>query len=356
VLFRSDNPDDQETVRKNKYTRRKNTSVIKKSARVGIKDDDVKKSKSKKTLNIKNTVKKGRGRPRKTPKKEPIPRKGISRKPSIPDNFVELIYDQPVVFKKIFQFFKALAASQIQIIFRPKDIIFYTEDHHQRSKIRIKIDASKVNHYYCKDILDIGISSREMDLILNKVDKEYTTIVLISGESTRERTINLALENDIQIDELHTIELINPSYKMDNEEEFIDEDYMITFELPSKYFRKTINDIKTMSNELSIIQNAPNKPLVFEYLTQNKKIQSEHTVKNNSKIKLKSNLEQGSIFRIDMHIEDIKPISSSQISEEVMILIDENKSLMTRSFIDNGTVEIKTLTEIIDERPADELN
>lgn len=298
--------------------------------------------------------KKGPGRPRKTPKKEPIPRKGISKNAMATDGFIEVLYDQPVIFKKIFQFFKAIAASQIQVIFRPKEIIMYTQDHYQKSKIRVKIDANKINHYYCKDTIDIGLSSKELELILNKIDKEYSSIILISYLSSKQRSVDLILDNDMQIDEIHTIDLITPNYKMENEIEFVDENYTIKFELPSKYFRKTVNDIKTMSSELSITQEDLNSPLIFEYLTPNKKIQSKHTVKNNEKIKLQSGLtEDSESFRVDIKIDYLKPIASSQIAEEVAILVDENKYLMTKSYIDNKTVEIKTLTEIIDERPEE---
>ena len=298
--------------------------------------------------------KKGPGRPRKTPKKEPIPRKGISKLATANDGFIEVLYDQPIIFKKIFQFFKAIAAAQIQVIFRPKEIIMYTQDHHQKSKIRVKIDTNKINHYYCKDTIDIGLSSKDLELILNKVDKEYSSIILISYLASKQRSVDLILDNDMQIDEIHTIDLIIPNYKMENEIEFVDENYTIKFELPSKYFRKTINDIKTMSTELSITQEDINSPLIFEYLTPNKKIQSKHTVKNNEKIKLQSNLSEDSeSFRVDIKIDYLKPIASSQIAEEVIILVDENKYLMTKSYIDNKTVEIKTLTEIIDERPED---
>ena len=239
-------------------------------------------------------------------------------------------------------------------MFRPKEIIFYAEDHHGKSKIRVKIDATKINHYYCKDVLDIGISSREMELILNKIDKDYGAILLISSVNTKNSCIDLTLENDIQIDELHTIKLVNLTKKMENETSFIDENYTVSFELPSKYFRKTINDIKTMSTELSITQENMNSPLVFEYSNENCKIHSKHTVKNNEKIKLKSNLEEEESFRIDLHIEYIKPISASQIADEITIFADENKDFMTKAFIDDKTVEIKTLTEIIDERSEDD--
>ena len=305
-----------------------------------------------KKKSVKSPIKKGPGRPRKNPKKEPIQKKGISKTPINNEEYIEFLYDQPMILKKIFQFFKLLSATQIQILFRPKDIIFYAIDHHNVSKIRIKIDASKLNHYYCRAPLDIGISSKDMELILNKVDKDYTSIVMLSTNGSTQRNITIILENDIQINEIHTIELIGHYNKMENEDIFSDDEYVINFNFPSKYFRKTINDIKSMSSQLSIIQEDNKSPLVFEYLTQNKKIQSKHIVKQHEKIRLVSELDDSDSFRVDVKIDYINPISKAQISDDIYILVDENKPFMTKTYIDDKTVEIKTITEIIDNRSS----
>ena len=310
-------------------------------------------TKAKKTAKN-TTVKRGPGRPPKNQKKEPLPRKGIQRSPQNPDSFVEVLYDQPVIMKKIFSFFKSVAAAEIQMIFRPKDIIFYAIDHNEKTRIRIRVDAEKLNFYYCRDILDVGISQKEMEMILNKVDKDYSSIVILSDISTTRRNLTLVFENDIQIDELHRIDLIAAYNKMEDESMFIDEDYAIKFTFPGKYFKKTVSDIKSMSSQLSITQEDNESPLIFEYLTENKRIQSKHTVKDSSKIKLESNLAAGETFRVDVCIDYLKPISSSQIADDITILVDENKSFMTKAYIDGGTIEIKTLTEIIDDRPEDE--
>lgn len=309
-------------------------------------------SKAKKTT--KTTVKRGPGRPPKNQKKEPLPRKGIQKSPQNPDSFVEVLYDQPVIMKKIFSFFKSVAAAEIQMIFRPKDIIFYAIDHNEKTRIRVRVDAEKLNFYYCRDVLDVGISQKEMEMILNKVDKDYSSIVILSDISTTRRNLTLVFENDIQIDELHRIDLIAAYNKMEDESSFTDEEYTIKFTFPGKYFKKTVSDIKSMSSQLSITQEDNESPLIFEYLTENKRIQSKHTVKDSSKIKLESNLADGETFRVDVCIDYLKPISSSQIADDIMILVDENKSFMTKAYIDGGTIEIKTLTEIIDDRPEDE--
>jgi hypothetical protein len=313
------------------------------------------KAKAKKTKKVKSTVKKGPGRPRKIPKKEPIPRKGIAKSPTSSDDHIELLYEHPELFKKVFQQLKQLAASQVQVLFRPKDIIFYSVDHHKKTRIRIKINASKLNHYYCKSDLDIGIRSKDMELILNKVNKDYNSIIILSAVGSTQRTITIVLENDMQIDEKHDVSVIAQYDKMENEDAFIDEDYTIKFQLPSRYFRKMISDIKTMSNKLGIVQEDSESPLTFEYLNTNKKINSKHTVKNSEKISLESSLEEDESFRVDVRIEYIKPISAAQIADagSITIMVDEEKEFMTKACIDNGTIEIKTLTEIIDERPED---
>jgi uncharacterized pyridoxamine 5'-phosphate oxidase family protein len=200
------------------------------------------------------------------------------------------------------------------------------------------------------------LSEKELEVILNKVDGGYSNIILLSTVGNIQKHITLILDNDIQIDEMHSIDLIGQYKRMDSkiESEFVDENYMLKFTLPGRYFRKTINDIKSMSQQISITQEDFEAPLVFEYNTTNKKTRSKHTVKNPDKIKLVTNLKDGDMFRVDMKVDHIKPISSAHIADEITILVDENKKFMTVAYIDNGTIEIKTLTKIVDKRPIKE--
>jgi hypothetical protein len=292
----------------------------------------------------------GPGRPRKNPKKEPIPKKGISKTPIDPEHVVEFMYDNPLMIRKIVAFFKSIAAQQIQIIFRAQDIIMYAKDHHEKSHIRIRIDATKLNHYYCKTNLDIGIAQKDLEMVLNVVDKDYNSIVIVSKKATIQEKITVILENSIEIDENQDIELIGQYNHMDNEQIFINETYTIYWQWSGKYFKKFINDIKTISDDFAIIQERCDKPLMFSHCSVNRKIHKAYIVKNSGKIKLKSKLLGDDSFRIDMRVEYIKPISSAHIADDILILVDENKPLMTKAMIDNGVIEIKTLTEIIDDR------
>ena len=295
-------------------------------------------------------VKKGPGRPRKTPKKEPIPRDGISDTPQDHDHVVEFLYEQPLILKKIISFFCSLAASQIQIIFRPTDVIFYSHDHHGKTHIRVKIDANKLNHYYCKNTVDIGLNCRDLALIFNIPDKDYNSVIMLITKNNVQKHIDIIMENDIQIDEHHTIDVVGRYIKMNDEADFIDDDYTITFNLPGKYFKKTISDIRTISKQLSIQQDDEDADLEFCYNSSNKKVRSRHVFKNSGKVKLASKLKEGYSFRVDVKVDYIRPISSANIADRITVMVDEDKKLMTCSSKDNNTIEIKTLTEIIDFR------
>jgi hypothetical protein len=306
-----------------------------------------KKKRSTESKTKEKSVKKGPGRPRKIPKKEPIPRKGIAKTPSDSAHSIEFLYDQPIILKKIIAFFKSLASSQIQIIFRKEDIIFYAPDHYKKSRIRVRIDAHKINHYYCAHEVSIGINGKDIELVLNKVDKEYSGIYLLMTSDNTQKNITIMMENDIQIDEEHLIDLVGDHPHMENEEEFISEDYMINFTLPGRYFKKSINDIKAIACNMSVQQIDKDQPLEFGYVSDNKKIRCRNIIRNTNKVKFESRLKANDTFRIDIKVDHIKPISSAHITDDIMIFVDENKKFMTKALIDNGTVEIKTLTDLI---------
>ena len=294
--------------------------------------------------------KKKPGRPRKTPVKQPRKRNGIVLEPKDPFNYIEFLYDRPLIFKKIWQFFKLMAVGKIQIIFRKKEIIFWGEDHYKKSKIRFKINANNINHYYCNSELDIGIFSKNPELIMSTIDKTYNSIILLSKRDSIQKDFRVILNNDIEIDESHKVELIGDYSKIENEDRFNnDNEYQLKFELPGKYFKKMISDIQTFSNEITIRKDGKNDPLIFEYSKNDKKIISYHIVQNDKNIKLVSNIEDES-FRVSFKIDYIKPISSALLSENITIYAHENKPLLFYINMDKDTIELKILTEVVNNR------
>jgi hypothetical protein len=294
--------------------------------------------------------KKKPGRPRKNPLREPKPRNGIVTTAKDDTNFIEFLYDKPLIFKKLWQYFKLMAVEKIQILFRKNEVILWSEDHHKKSTMRVRIDVDKINHYFCEDELDIGILCKNPELIMSTIDKTYTSILFVSKHNFIQKDIRVRLSNEIEIDESHRIELIGEYDKINNENKFTDEDYTIKFTLPGRYFKKMISDIKAFSDQVTIRQDGPDEPLLFEYIKNDKKIKSYHIVRNNKTINFTSKLTADDSFRIGFKIDYVRPISSSLLSENVTIYAHENKPLMFSIMMDKQTVELKILTEIIDDR------
>jgi hypothetical protein len=301
---------------------------------------------------VKTLVKKKKrpGRPRKNPIREPKPRNGIVSQPTDASNFMEFLYDKPIIFKKLWQYFKLMAVDKIQIIFRKDEIIMWGEDHHKKSKMRVRIDATKINHYYCKDELDIGMNCRNPELVMTKIDKTYSSLLFLSKVGYVQKDLRAILKNDIEIDESHKIELIGEYQKIEGEHMFLDEDYPIKFELPGRYFKKMISDIRAFSDQITLRQDSYDESLIFEYTTQDKKINSENIVRNNKMIKFTSTIQEEDTFRTSFKIDYVKPISSALLSENITIYAHEQKPLMFIVRMDNDTIELRILTKIIDER------
>ena len=294
--------------------------------------------------------KKKPGRPRKTPIREPRVRIGIVQQPKDCSNYMEFLYDKPLLFRKIWQYFKLMSVDKLQIIFRRNDVIMWCTDHHKKSRMLIKINPNNLNHYYCPEDLDIGLSCKNPEIIMSKIDKTYTNILFLSKIGNNQRDIRIILNNEIEIDESHKIELIGEYDKLEDENLYTNTEYMIKFELPCRYFKKMISDIKSFSDQMTIRQDGISEPLVFEYTTSDKKIKSYHVVRNNKNIKFVSHLTGNDTFRVSFKLDYIKPLSSSVLSENITIYAHENKPLLFKVTMDKGTLELNVLTDIIDER------
>lgn len=289
------------------------------------------------------------GRPRKKMAQLPKPRNGIVMNPSDAQHYIEFLYDKPLIFKKLWQFFKLMAVDKLHLNFKKDSIIIYCSDHHKKSYIRVKIDCTKVNHYFCEKELDIGLLAGNPSLIMSTIDKSYNSILFLSTHDNIQKNIQIILKNDIDIEETHKIELIGEYDKNINDEKFVDENYAIKFKLSGKYFKKMISDVRTFSDQLSIRQDSVDDNLMFDYIKHDKKIKSLHIIKNSASINLRSALGEDDTFRTSIKIDYIKPISSALLSEHIEIYADENKPLKFIIQLDE-CIQMSILTEIIDNR------
>jgi len=144
-------------------------------------------------------IKKRPGRPRKTAPQQPKPKLGIVNSPQDDCHHIEFLYDDPSVFKKLWAFFKAMSVDKLHMIFTKENIFIYCVDHHMKSQIRVKIDCSKVNHYYCKEYIDIGLQCKNPELIMGTIDKSHHSILILSTNNNAQKNIQIVLKNYLYV-------------------------------------------------------------------------------------------------------------------------------------------------------------
>lgn len=289
--------------------------------------------------------KKKPGRPRKKPLKKPLKRNGISGSPLNIENCVEMIYDMPSVFKRIFTLFKSMAVKEICMEFKEHTIDILTTDHLKKSHIKVVIKCDKINHYYCKEPIKSYLNPKNMEKIIQVLDKNYMSIAFVLKSITNRSVLNIIFKNDIKIDEFREIDLIQASNTI-FDISFDSINYPIKFVLPSKYFKKFINDIGSFSDTLTIDKIGCSS-LTFSYTSKDKTVKSKHIVQSPESIELVSLVSDDDIFSSSIQIDYIKPLSSSLLSDYVSIAADTHKNMIFKVDVDNKTIEILVNTNTI---------
>jgi len=294
--------------------------------------------------------KKKPGRPRKNPEKTEKPILGIVESPEHSSSLIEMVHNNCVIFKKIFALLKSLATENLQITFRKDCVIIWCLDHHKGNEVRICIDANKCVRYYCEKEKCLTLNSKDLGLIIARSDKSYNTITFrsLKDGSAYRRQLGVILRNeDDGLDEESTVELSSEKPGMEDEKRFLDtEKYMISLVITGKYYKKMISDVKNSgASEISAIQDLQDKPLIFKYISGNKKVVTKNIFRKKEKVKFTSSLKDSENFRVSFSHTYIEPISSSMLSENVKLYLDETKPILTILYPDPG-IEIRVLTKI----------
>jgi hypothetical protein len=295
---------------------------------------------------VPSVIKKNKpGRPRKKPLKKPLKRNGISENPLNEENCMEMIYDMPSVFKRIFTLFQSMAVKESCMEFKEKTIDILTTDHLKKSHIKVVIKCDKINHYYCKEPIKSYMNPKNMEKIIQVLDKNYMSIAFVLKTITNRSILNIIFKNDIKIDEYREIDLIQASNTEYNVS-FDSTNYPIKFALPGKYFKKFINDISSFSDTLTI-NKIGSSSLTFSYTSKDKTVKSKHIVQSPESIKLVSLVSDDDIFSSSVQIDYIKPLSSSLLSDFVSISADTHKNMIFQVDVDNKTIEILVNTNTV---------
>lgn len=314
-------------------------------------------------------VKKRPGRPRKVVDRPSIPREGLVKLPQqyelLKDtgevNIVELLYDKPAMFKKIFNLFHSMGAESIRLKFDLDGIKLYSTDHVGKSHIYVEILGKRMNRYYCDHAYEVGISSSNFKKIMQTLNKDNSKIQLCVQKMYENSKVQLALYNDI-VDESsvydNDIDHVDPFDWTILAKKLSDEaNYPVKFELPFTYFKRKVGYCKVLSEIIRIEKNG-DEDLKLSYTYTDKRGEHSTNFKSPAKINLRSKVKPMEIFSTSVYIEHIKALSASLIAETIHISADKEKDLIFTALLDEdedgknrkfGTEKciIKVMTEVV---------
>lgn len=284
------------------------------------------------------------GRPRKYPVKKNVTRNGLCNIALNNTNKIEVVYDSISSFKSIFLLFKSMAVKDLCMEFTSDTLQIYASDHLNKSNVRVVIDCTKINHYFCEEPHKIYLEPTSVERIIQTLDKMHNSINISVKSADRNNTITFVFKNDLKIDECHEVSTIHIEDIIQTD--FTTESYPIKFSIPSKYFKKFINDASCFSDSINITKIGI-EPLVFGYSSRDKIVKSRRVVTSGHTIDLVSTIGAEDIFSVCILLEYVKPISTILLSEKINICADTHRNLILSMKSDDGAMSVEVAVGIV---------
>jgi hypothetical protein len=295
--------------------------------------------------------KKKPGRPRKIPLKEKPKRNGIIKEPTSKNSLIEFHYDQPGEIKKIIgTFCKHLECKKLSFIFTPSDMYIYTRNHRETNDARIKFVGSKVNSYYCgKKELEIAIKYENLELITSKINKNCESISFIVTSKDQDKYFYIIIKNTNCRPKYIEMDIMAEFKKCDFRDRFdYDDDPVLEFQMNGKDFKQAIDDTKGFENKWTIEKLSKEDSLSFKYDSPNKQVRVKEIPENIESLSIVDRIPKKDIFSVSYFVSDLKPTSTSQLSEMVKLYIWKNRPMIISADIDNKTIIVDVVINIVD--------
>ncbi len=298
-------------------------------------------------------IKRPVGRPKMVkPSPQPVQRNGIVAEPIVSAHVLELVYDEPMNIKKIFNLFKLVDMRDIRIEFKLSGVRISGSGHLKHNFIELTIDSNKMTQYYCKHNIIMIIDQRNLEKIVQKIDKSYNSIYFIAKQDSFMKELNIVLHDQKQgIKEYHTISLLESSNNSDDDivSSVVYEDYPLSFTLPSKYFKKIISNISKFSQDFTI-ERRPGVSLSFPYDSNSKTIEVTHVFTNPDIFKVNTKLDMQDFLSTTVRIEYIQSLANALLSDFVDIYVDKENMMIFKTNVDNGAFMLLLAVKIVSHR------
>jgi Proliferating cell nuclear antigen, N-terminal domain len=301
------------------------------------------------------------------------PEKDLTKKNKIPNPdprtiyVMEMIYDNPDMWKKIFTVLTNLSVSTVRIQFNLDGITIIAMDHNQKCEIYVEIFGKELSRYYCEESFEISVNQENMKKIVSTIKTTHVSIAFTANTDIKCKKFRTILHHKTA--KMETWQTYNldceqaKTYKGTIFEDLKCEDeYPLEFTFESKYWKTCVGDWMKLADVIKI-EIEPPCPLTFKHTFDDKKGNQVMDVVETDYMNLKCEIEEGDVFAVSILLDNIKAIANSNAADDITISAHEDKKIIFTALLDQDidektrkpklgteTCKIKILTEIVNLR------
>jgi hypothetical protein len=292
----------------------------------------------------------GPGRPPSKPAPPSIPRVGIVTSPDDVNHRLEFVYNDPMLFKSLFTYFKIIKAREIHIRCSPVGVTFFARDQGKNSRVVASVAGAQLHWYYCAETFWLGLNRDSVEKMFASIDKSLYKITIVQPADDPNNLLFVFKDSEIDKECMYKVPLTVYPHDADlyAAEEVLRPDlvnklFPIEFRLTDRQFKKTIADAEAYSSNVTI-EKIHGAPLQITYAHQN--MYYNEVYRSPDKIALRCDVPAGTPFQCMVKVQNIKPLAASMVTESVRILCREDGDILFRSAIDGAVLDVSTLTRI----------
>ncbi len=308
------------------------------------------------------TVKRGPGRPPNKKKEDKLVRHGIIKKPSNAgdkhENTVEIVYDNPLMFKKIFGLFKEYNVIQIEVMFDLNKTYMYAMNHHNTVSIMVEILGERMNSYYVAAPLYASFDTKSFHNIFKGINKDYNQIMFTTNAAFQNANIWMTFEREDHASK-YKIELNtqndNSAMLKHSILQSVNQNvnYLVSFDINFKELKNKISEYSHITKKINIelvgdyVKTGSRQPQSYVEFTcsdSSGKINNISLYTNPVSMNLVSKCDNISTFIAPMWINNIEPLASSLISDKIRFYVDEHQDMV---FITELDLDIKSKKPVL---------
>jgi hypothetical protein len=270
--------------------------------------------------------------------------------PRDPTNRLEVVYEDPALFKTLFAYFKNLRAREIHLRCAPRGLTFYARDHTRTSRVVAHLAGEHANWYYCEGTHWLGLNRDGVEKMFAAIDKTFYKVTVLQQHEDPNRLSFVF--RDAEVDKECHYRVPLSTYPPD--EELYEAEgllapgelaaaFPVEFVLPARLFKKTVADAACYSSTLTV-EKIGERPLQFAYAQPHMGyLESYHAPE---KIRLRADLPPGATFRCTVKVANVRSLAASMVFDDVRVLCREAGDLLFQTALDTKALIVNTLTRL----------